>query len=154
MKKILVSILIATAMAAQAWAFTGTVTRVHDGDTVTVDGKRVRLYGIDAPELAQPGGVEARDFLAARLTGRTVRVLKKDKDDYGRVVGVVLLPEGEEVNSLMVRSGHAWVYSQYCRDCFGLKLVQAYARAKGLGLWAGPDPVPPWKWRKDHRRSR
>ena len=154
MKKTLVSFLIVTAMAPQAWAFNGTVSGVRDGDTVTVSGKRVRLFGIDAPELSQPGGEDARDFLASHAQGRTVRVEKKDRDDYGRVVGVVLLPDGTELNALMVKSGHAWVYTKYCRDCYGLQLAQAFAKARKLGLWAGERPVPPWKWRKSHGRRK
>ncbi len=154
MRIILAHILITLSLAAQAWAFSGTVERVHDGDTITVDGTRVRLYGIDAPELAQPGGKDSRDFLASLVLGREVRVWKKDKDDYGRVVGVVILPDGREANAELVKAGHAWVYTKYCRGCYGLKIAQTSARFRGLGLWAAKRPVPPWQWRKSHRRHR
>ncbi|MFZ5425740.1 MAG: thermonuclease family protein [Thermodesulfobacteriota bacterium] len=154
MRKALAQTLVMLLLAAQAWAFTGRVENVHDGDTVTVDGRRVRLHGIDAPELAQPGGERSREFLEALVLGRQVRVTPKDRDDYGRIVGVVVLPEGLDVNAEMVKAGHAWVYSKYCRGCYGLKLAQASARMRGLGLWSEPGPIPPWQWRKTHRRHK
>lgn len=151
MKKTLTAALILTVLSAQAWAFTGAVTRVHDGDTLTVDGRRVRLFGIDAPELDQPGGAASREYLARLVQGRSVEVVEKDIDAYGRVVGVVLAHDGREVNAMMVRAGHAWVYRTYCRDCAELKRDEALARREGLGLWGEPRPVPPWKWRKQSR---
>lgn len=151
MKKTLTAVLILTVFAAQAWAFTGAVERVHDGDTLTVDGKRVRLYGIDAPELDQPGGEASRDFLALLVKDKRVEIIPKDRDDYGRVVGAILTPDGREVNAMMVRAGHAWVYRKYCRDCAQLRRDESLARREGLGLWGAPRPVAPWKWRKQSR---
>jgi endonuclease YncB( thermonuclease family) len=148
------SLAITMFMAAQAWAFTGTVQRVHDGDTVTVDGVRVRLFGIDAPELAQPGGQEARRYLASLVQDRAVDVVSKDQDAYGRDVAVLLLlPGRQDVNAAMVKAGHAWVYRQYCRDCTALKMSETWARLRGVGLWADPAPVAPWVWRHKHRRT-
>ncbi|WP_243358343.1 thermonuclease family protein [Fundidesulfovibrio terrae] len=150
----LVSFAIAMFLAAQAWAFTGTVQRVHDGDTVTVDDVRVRLYGIDAPELDQPGGKEARQYLASLAQDRAVEVLPRDVDAYGRTVGVLLLlPGRQDLNAAMVKAGHAWVYKQYCRDCTALTISETWARLQGLGLWAKEGPVAPWVWRNKHRRT-
>ncbi|WP_243311917.1 thermonuclease family protein [Fundidesulfovibrio agrisoli] len=140
--------------ASAAWAFEGTVQRVADGDTITVEGVHVRLFGIDAPELAQLDGREARDYLSHLALGKRVDVREKDIDAYGRTVAVVLLPDGSELNSEMVRAGHAWVYRNYCRPCYGLRLAETAARLRGLGLWADPAPVPPWQWRKHHRRNK
>lgn len=150
----LILTLVLTAWAVQAWAFTATVECVHDGDTITADAARIRLYGIDAPELAQAGGKASRDYLAALVDGRSVEIIPQDTDAYGRTVAVVRLPEGRDVNAVMVEAGHAWVYAQYCRNCYVMSLSQAVAKFKGLGLWSGKRPVPPWVWRKIHRRTR
>lgn len=150
----LILTLVLSAWTVQAWAFTAMVERVHDGDTVTVEATRIRLYGIDAPELAQAGGKPSRDYLSSLVAGERVEVIPKDIDAYGRTVAVLRLPDGRDVNALMVAAGHAWVYTQYCRNCYAMSLSQAVARFKGLGLWSGKRPVPPWVWRKKHRRTR
>lgn len=145
-------LLFLTFSAAQAWAVRAMVVAVHDGDTITVnDGVRVRLFGIDAPELAQPGGRESREYLAGLVLRKQVELIVRDTDQYGRTVAVVQLLDGREANALMVQAGHAWVYRKFCRPCYGMRLDETTAKMKGLGLWAGPRPVPPWVWRKRHR---
>ncbi|MFP5223051.1 MAG: thermonuclease family protein [Acidobacteriota bacterium] len=150
----LILTLVLSAWTAQAWAYTALVEHVHDGDTVTVDATRVRLYGIDAPELAQAGGKASRDYLSSLVEGARVEVIPKDIDAYGRTVAVLRLPDGRDVNALMVAGGQAWVYKHYCHNCYALELSEAVARFKGLGLWSGKRPVPPWVWRKHNRRTR
>ena len=150
---LIVWLLILTACASQAGDFAGFVQRVHDGDTIAVEGVKVRLYGIDAPELAQPGGEAARDHLRALVLGQRVHVAFMDKDSYGRTVGRVFLPDGSDVCAEMVRAGHAWVYRKYCRDCRDLLTAESLARWRGIGLWSEKAPTAPWQWRKQHRRS-
>lgn len=143
---------------AMADSFIGRVSRVGDGDSLQIilsdSGAevRVRLYGLDAPELDQPHGREARDFLAKLLTNREVRVEKEDVDQYGRVVGQVF-DSGLSVNLTLVASGHAWVYEQFCQEpvCRQMKAEEAQARRKKRGLWAQAKPQPPWQWRKAKR---
>lgn len=140
-----------------AESFIGRVTRVGDGDTIDVafgeagESVRVRLYGLDAPELNQPHGREARDFLSKLILNREVRVEKQDLDQYDRVVGQVY-DSGLLVNLTLVASGHAWVYERYCQApiCRQMKAEEARARQKKLGLWAQTDPQPPWQWRQSH----
>ncbi|GFK93540.1 hypothetical protein NNJEOMEG_01374 [Fundidesulfovibrio magnetotacticus] len=155
MKTRLAAVFLLSVVAAQAWAFSGRVSNVHDGDTITVDGTRVRLYGIDAPELAQPGGHASRDFLASLVEGRSVEVKVVDTDAYGRKVGLVRAPGADDVNAAMVKAGHAWVYRKYCQNCYAMLLAEKLARYRSLGLWDEPGkPVPPWVWRKRHGRTR
>ncbi|MGL5541946.1 MAG: thermonuclease family protein, partial [Fusobacteriaceae bacterium] len=93
------------------FAFSGKVIEVADGDTVTVlsQGKsiRVRFYGVDAPEKNQEYGIKSLDALKKIIKNKTVEVLEKEKDQYGRVVGVVYL-NGENVNLKQVADGNAW----------------------------------------------
>ena len=124
------------------------VQRIVDGDTVYLkDGTKVRLHGIDTPERDQPYGKQATRALD-RLIGRTVYVVEKDTDRYGRLVGVLYTPEGVNVNEAMVCGGHAWWYSKYARFDSDLRDCQASAQEEGLGLWADDDPMAPWDWRR------
>ena len=124
------------------------VKRIVDGDTVHLrDGTKVRLHGIDTPERDQPYGKQATRNLD-KLIGRTVFVVEKDTDRYGRPVGVLYTPEGLNINEAMVCNGSAWWYSRYARFASGLRKCQAEAKEAALGLWADDDPMPPWEWRR------
>lgn len=148
------------ASSAIAQTLTGKVVRVADGDTVTVlvDGnqqKRVRLYGIDAPEKRQAFGQKSREALARIVAGKTVSVDVIDVDRYGRSVGVITT-DGINANREMINSGLAWVYTRYCKKTFCREwesLEQSARRAK-RGLWRDGNPVPPWEWRKDNRHKK
>ena len=124
------------------------VKRIVDGDTVYMkDGTKVRLHGIDTPERDQPYGKQATRNLD-KLIGRTVFVVERDTDRYGRLVGTLYTPEGVNVNLEMVCNGSAWWYSRYARFDTGLADCQESAEAASLGLWAYDDPVEPWVWRR------
>jgi endonuclease YncB( thermonuclease family) len=126
----------------------GTVTSVHDGDTITVGGESVRLASIDAPELDQAYGPLSRAHLAAMVLGQSVTVTYAQKDQYDRVLGTVFKPDCSQVNLNQVASGAAWYYEAYKCD-IDLRQRQAYASAHAAarsakkGLWATP-AVSPW----------
>lgn len=130
------------------------VVGVTDGDTVKVldAGKneiKVRLAEIDAPERGQPFGTASRKHLASIVHGEAVRVESNEKDRYGRVLGRIW--HGDmDVNAEMVRSGMAWVYTQYSTDP-SFAVLEADAKAAKRGLWADASPIPPWEWRKEKR---
>lgn len=144
--------------ATHALAWTGEVVGVHDGDSITVcradTGKtaKVRIYGVDCPELGQPHGDKARDLTARVLLGKTVQVIPAQKArSYKRVVGGIVLLGGMLVlQDAMVSSGLAWVDDRYCKlaVCDLWRLHQREARAAGRGLWRDKSPVPPWTWRR------
>jgi micrococcal nuclease len=143
--------LVACAVAAAAASFSGRVVRVLDGDTLEVleaaTPRRVRLHGVDCPERNQPYGARARQFTAQLAFGRTVTVVIRDRDRYGRLVGEVLLPDGRNLNRQLVAAGYAWWYRQYSRDP-RLAVLEWMARWRKRGLWQDPHPVPPWEWRR------
>jgi endonuclease YncB( thermonuclease family) len=124
------------------------VKRIVDGDTVYLgDGTKVRLHGIDTPERDQPYGKQATRNLD-KLIGRTVFVVERDTDRYGRLVGTLYTPEGVNVNLEMVCNGSAWWYSRYAKNNRAMASCQDDAKEAGLGLWADDDPMPPWEWRR------
>lgn len=126
----------------------GTVTAVHDGDTITVGGESVRLASIDAPELDQAHGLSSRAQLAAWLLGQSVTVTYGHKDRYDRLVGTVFQADCSQVNLNLVLQGAAWYYEAYqceieLRQRQAYAAAQAQARAAERGLWSAP-AVAPW----------
>ena len=75
-----------------AWAWPGVATHVSDGDTVWVqpeqggEAQKIRLLGIDAPEICQAWGPQSRDALQGLLQGQTVDVKGRNRDTYGRLL--------------------------------------------------------------------
>jgi endonuclease YncB( thermonuclease family) len=126
------------------------VVKVYDGDTFTADisGKitRIRLANIDAPELDQPGGIVARDFLCDVIFNKKVCVDKQSVDMYQRWIANVYVDDFL-LNRLLVLSGNAWVYVGYNKD-FLLKKMEDQAKASKLGIWGQDNPTAPWAWRK------
>lgn len=136
--------------ARYPFSITGTVVGVHDGDTITVlvakDQYKIRLDGIDAPELSQAFGRVAKTFVSDRVFGKKVEVRISNKDRYGRYIGEVFIA-GRSVNREIVAAGLAWQYRQYSKDA-ELARLEAEARAKRIGLWKDAHPIPPWDYRK------
>lgn len=145
------------SMSAHAENVTGRVVHVSDGDTLTLDSRKViRLAQIDAPEIshfgvpAQPYGKEAKDLLSFLALNKQVTVNVLNIDQYGRSVGEVL-QNGISVNEQMVKSGAAWVYTRYNLNPL-LPNVELAARNAHLGLWAAANPTPPWEYRKSAKK--
>ncbi len=146
-------LLLAPAVSAQERE-AGVVTRVVDGDTIELTGVgRVRLHGIDAPELAQPYGTEAKQYLQERIEGRRVELVPTDRDRYGRLVAWVYLPEGGSTQVALLEAGLAWWYEEYAPEAARLAAAETRAREAGRGLWAEGDPLPPWEWRRRRRST-
>lgn len=149
MRKMLVILLI----IFHAPGYAQDVIAISDGDTLTVlrDGKpaRIRLANIDAPEKKQGFGERAKQSLSDLCYRKEARLKVVSTDRYGRTVALVTCG-GVDVNRAQVERGMAWVYPQYNNDP-NLPAVQAAAARKRLGLWSEPNPIPPWKFRRDGR---
>ncbi|MHC9542323.1 MAG: thermonuclease family protein [Vulcanimicrobiota bacterium] len=151
-KKTLVMILAVFLLSASplfAESFTGKCVGVSDGDTVTVLNKkvqvRVRLEGIDAPELHQDFGRKAKQFTSALVFGKAVTINVVTIDRYGRTVGRVIV-NGKDVSLELVKAGLAWHYTHYSSDPI-LAKAEKDARAGKKGLWSMRNPVAPWDYR-------
>ncbi len=130
----------------------GFITNIVDGDTVDIyldsirQEARIRIAEIDAPELTQLYGAEAKDALGI-ISGKEIELKWSEKDEYGRIIGRVFSTETNDVSAWMVANGHAWVYTQHSDDP-SLPLFETAAREAGLGLWASlVAPIPPWDFR-------
>jgi endonuclease YncB( thermonuclease family) len=146
----------APATQLQNEVFSGLVIAVNDGDTITVlagrEQQRLRVAGIDCPELGQAFGQRARHLTSELSFGKRVMVSVRDHDQYGRAVAAVTLPDGRNLNRELVAAGLAWWYRQYSSDP-ALGSLEAEARAARRGLWRDAHPTPPWEWRRQHARS-
>jgi endonuclease YncB( thermonuclease family) len=133
--------------------FTGTVVGVSDGDTITVlsDGmpRKIRLSGIDCPEKSQAFGQQAKQFTAERSFAKQVKIIASGHDRYRRTIGEVILPDGQNLNDLLLANGYAWWYQRYSHDEQRHEL-EDNARRQKLGLWHDAQPAAPWDYRKLH----
>jgi micrococcal nuclease len=146
-----------------------TVAKVVDGDTVDLDvpdGRhahtRVRLWGVDTPEVAASGrgemyyGPEASAYTKAALDAREVTVTlvqNKTRDRYGRLLAYLTLPGDDKTfNERLIETGHAyadWRFDHPYKEQF--LAAERQARKRRQGLWASvrADQMPPWRLRKD-----
>lgn len=142
------------AAAHPAWAESMKVTHITDGDTLWVrpagGGRpvKLRMAGMDAPEICQAGGRAARAALARRVARRWVVVTTRRHDDYGRAVATVYLGS-EDMAAWMVAHGHAWSY-RYGREGGPYLTLQTQARSAQRGLFADPQALPPRLFRQQH----
>lgn len=151
----LILVLLASLPASAQQATTGRAT-MKDADTIIINGRQFRLWGIDAPEREQTCrrdrrtwecGAEAIQALE-RLIGRnTVTCRTLELDRYRRDIALCYLG-GEEINRWMVTQGWAVAYRQFSEAYVP---EEDLARAARRGLWTGTF-VMPSDWRKGHRR--
>lgn len=101
--------------------FSGEVSRVVDGDTFWISGvtTRIRVWGLDAPEIGQAGGAAATAHLNRLIAGRVVQCRQKDVDRYGRLVGQCFTADGRDVAAAMIASGTAQEYCHFSRGQYG-----------------------------------
>lgn len=137
---------------------------VYDGDTFRVkcDGReqKIRLCGIDAPEVKQPLGIESRDYLRsliAKAKGQVI-VVEMDRDKYGRIVAEVLLETPEWEQSLqeeMLTAGMAYHYQKFSGNCHNADVfdtAEDIGRSGLRGVWKLPGGGErPWDYRKQNK---
>jgi len=160
-RSIALSLLVAVSISVvQATEIAGVVVGVTDGDTVKVLDKRkvlhkIRLAGIDAPEKRMRYGQRAKQRLSDMVYRRSVIVVARNKDRYGRTIGKIVV-DGRDANLAMIEAGLAWHYKRYSKqqspgDRIRYAQAETNARRQGVGLWAQPQPTPPWEWRAKRR---
>jgi endonuclease YncB( thermonuclease family) len=141
-----------------------TVDRIIDGDTIVVSpgDKRIRLWGIDTPELKQIHGKEAKKALDLLLPlGSKVKVFQVGIGKFGRALGILETHNKKNVQKELLSGGHAWYYhktsgfgdteklrKQSHRFMDSYKKLEKVAKEKKRGLWKQEDPQSPWEYRK------
>jgi micrococcal nuclease len=132
------------ALAFQVWY-------VHDGDTLRLqNGQRIRLFGIDAPELAQPYGQAARDYLQEMVKGQDLSISCVGKS-FQRLVCKVNAGD-KDVGLEMVKAGFAYDYPKFSHGLYAQ--AQETAKAEKKGFWlTGTNNELPWNYRRHKRDS-
>ena len=126
--------------------------RIVDGDTIVLNGEKIRFSGIDTPELKQtclkdgqevPCGMTAKRLLAEKIGNATIECISEGKDTYKRTLAECFV-NGESVSKFLVRSGYAFAYRKY-----STKFIEdeEFAKANKLGMWAMTFQYP-WDFRK------
>ena len=125
---------------------------VTDGDTIRIDGERIRFSGIDAPELKQTClyqdiefqcGEFSKNLLIEKITNQNVNCIREGTDQYGRTLAECFIGQ-ESLSRFLVRAGYAFAYRKYSK-----KFIkdEEYAMKKRIGMWS-TDFLFPWDFRK------
>lgn len=136
---------VAVTVSITEWATRptpGVHCTVTDGDSLRCGNDRVRLRGIDAPEIGQPHGAAAATVLRA-LAARPLRCASSYRDRYGRAVARCINSDGVDIGREMVLRGLAVVavHEDYRSD-------EILAQREARGVWADPTFIKPSEWRK------
>ena len=126
--------------------------RVVDGDTIVLNGEKIRFSGIDTPELKQTCmngdektfcGKSAKMLLIKKIGNETPVCISEGKDAYKRTLAECFV-NGESLSSYLVRSGYAFAYRKYSK-----KFIkdEEFAKENKLGMWSMKFQYP-WDFRK------
>ena len=126
--------------------------KITDGDTIKIDGDKIRFSGIDTPELKQTCdkdgvkilcGLNAKKILVNEIGNNKVTCVREGKDRYKRVLAECFV-NNESLSSYLVRSGYAFAYRKYSK-----KFIpdEEFAKSNKLGMWSMEFDYP-WDWRK------
>jgi len=129
--------------------------RVVDGDTIHLNGEKIRFTGIDTPELKQtcikegvinPCGLTAKEILVNKIGDNKVECISEGKDQYKRTLAECFV-NNESLSSYLVRSGYAFAYRKYSK-----KFIpdEDYAKLNKKGMWSMKF-VYPWDYRKSKK---
>ena len=139
------------------------IAKVTDGDTIRIDGKKIRFYGIDAPEKNQqcrkpwltisfisfskdyPCGQISTDKLKKKINNKLLICKWTNKDKYKRYIAECF-KDKTNINAWMVRNGYAVAYRKYSKKFISQEI---FAKKEKLGLWSGTFMMP-WDYRKNN----
>jgi|TARA_B110000438_G_scaffold282890_1_gene310344 endonuclease YncB( thermonuclease family) len=128
--------------------------KVVDGDTIYLNGEKIRFTGIDTPELKQTCikdgtkntcGITAKQKLINKIGNNIIECISEGKDQYKRTLAECFV-NNESLSSYLVRSGYAFAYRRYSKKFI---IDEDYAKANQLGMWSMKF-IYPWDYRKNH----
>lgn len=167
-----VSGMVQLGVADTTVSYRARVVEVIDGDTLVVSNKvligditlkgeaMVKLDGMHAPKMDQPGGQEAKAFLERLVKDKDVRVVELTDMGESRGAWVFISDEQKSVNAQVIEDGHAWLVKPRAISFPKLqeeylKMGDIYRKAKDIktGIWAFENPIPPWEWATQRKKE-
>tara|TARA_B110001452_G_scaffold200768_1_gene170799 strand:- start:233 stop:712 length:480 start_codon:yes stop_codon:yes gene_type:complete len=128
--------------------------KIIDGDTIYLNGEKIRFTGIDTPELDQtcikngikkPCGVTAKNILSKKIGNNKVECIDEGKDRYKRTLAECFV-NNESLSRYLVRSGYAFAYRRYSKKFI---IDEDYAKVNLVGMWS-MEFMYPWDYRKSN----
>ena len=128
--------------------------KIIDGDTIRLNGEKIRFSGIDTPELNQKCfknnevincGLKAKELLIKVIGDNKVRCIKEGKDQYKRILAECFVNE-ISLSSFMVKNGYAFAYRKYSKKFIN---DENFARTNNIGIWSMKFDYP-WDFRKNN----
>ena len=128
--------------------------KITDGDTIKINGEKIRFSGIDTPELKQtcikqgikkPCGITAKQILIDKIGENNVKCIEEGQDQYKRILAECFV-NNESLSSYLVRSGYAFAYRKYSKKFI---TDEDYARVNKVGMWSMEFDYP-WDFRRDN----
>ena len=125
---------------------------ITDGDTIKINGEKIRFSGIDTPELKQTCikkgesnscGITAKQILVDKIGDNKVICVSEGKDQYKRTLAECFVND-ESLSSYLVRSGYAFAYRRYSKKFI---IDENYAKFNKYGMWSMKFDYP-WDWRR------
>ncbi len=126
--------------------------KIIDGDTIKINGEKIRFSGIDTPELKQTCikkaksnscGITAKQILVDKIGDNKVICVSEGKDQYKRTLAECFVND-ESLSSYLVRSGYAFAYRRYSKKFI---IDENYAKFNKYGMWSMKFDYP-WDWRR------
>ena len=128
--------------------------KITDGDTIKINGEKIRFSGIDTPELKQTCikdgennscGLTAKQILIDKIGKNKVKCIEEGRDRYKRILAECFI-NNESLSSYLVRSGYAFAYRKYSNKFI---TDEDYARINKLGMWSMEFDYP-WNFRRNN----
>ena len=126
--------------------------KVIDGDTIHLNGEKIRFSGIDTPELKQTCsknnkiifcGIKAKKLLVDKIASNEINCISEGKDQYKRTLAECFVND-LSLSSYLVKNGYAFAYRKYSKKFIA---DEDFARSNNLGIWSMKFEYP-WDWRK------
>ena len=126
--------------------------KIIDGDTIHLNGEKIRFSGIDTPEIKQTCiknneiikcGIKAKELLIKVTENKKIDCVREGKDQYKRILAECFVDD-LSLSSYLVKSGYAFAYRKYSKKFIA---DEDFARSNNLGMWSMKFEYP-WDWRK------
>ena len=126
--------------------------KIIDGDTIHLNGKKIRFSGIDTPEIRQTCtknneivkcGIQARELLVKIISNNNIKCIEEGIDQYKRILAECFVND-LSLSSYLVKNGYAFAYRKYSQK---FVIDEDFARLNKLGMWSMNFEYP-WDWRK------